>query len=74
MKCLGCKIETHEDDMSGPLCDGCAENEDMFKNSDDPHGKDWQFGKWRPFHPAHAQLFWRSRNQLRRLRGMKGTN
>lgn len=42
MKCLGCNIETHEDEMVGPLCDGCAENEDMFKNSDDPHGKDWR--------------------------------
>jgi len=46
--CPGCKLEI--DESIDPLtvyngkimCEGCAENSDMFDNTNDPHGRDWR--------------------------------
>lgn len=43
--CPSCKDQVPIEDMTEyrnkPMCEGCAETNDMFDNSDDPHGKNW---------------------------------
>ena len=45
VKCPSCEIETEYESMidynGKRMCEGCAENQDMFDNTDDPHGKNW---------------------------------
>ena len=46
MICPGCKQEIPKEDIEvykgEEMCPGCAENADMFENSDDPTGRNWE--------------------------------